>query len=839
MSENRTHGFWAPEVFRKDLRYRIHPPKGYVALDVPNNAYKSHGPVVINHRTPVSLEERPPGHPVEVTTQMKITERRWSLSALATVREAVESYKNRPSPVIRFAPAHRIAIEEGRNCDAVRMTTKAHAQTPTAKTASFQHEALKQLGGGLAVRRALESATRVNEGNEAERAYRFWALGQTYLQDRFGRSFAPGFDLENGLAALRRGLRLLPTKKAIKFDLAYALLHDRFGHLRAPKKTRAEALMLLTELTTGNDPHPGAHFWKGYVEFVDGLDPRALGTVTQTPPNEKSEIRMQGLRIAAVTAMEGAARGMRSARQVTPVEARREALSVAAGLLRERRLYGKATTLWQAARGQPPNAPDSTATTANRSTDHKPTTASTTPEAVARNFLTALVLALEPGIEAQERRARIETCAKLSTTAMAGQLRDARWRGTFADNFMNGRRHLSLADLADRFSTDAVQVEGEMKTGYRVQLDNGFPIYLDVVNGRARVAALGPDSLDPWRIGLQRIRDKRFEAGKTWLIWASLGPDGRIKAPYRSWLDGPGILDVEDATRLLAIATSQSDPEFAIPVLTECFQSSFWSSRRNVCQTHAKAALSRLTTLKYAKRYFKPVATSSPVFYAEMLQLAGTPSEAILHLENILKDPDLGTAQAHRIALALAEAYHDQGRFADRDKMMAHVEKAPAGPVQIPDVTQRLLWLTLISRGQAEPGVTKLFSEARHAAWASSNNASKHTFASVALQANRVDEAIHFVRESWNDPDDETTRDRTQTAHLTDFISATAIHQCGAHDFARTMAKAATIRAKTGAAKHDVLVQRAARRMKGQLAAWANDRPGRIQKNAQQLVATP
>ena len=34
------------------------------------------------------------------------------------------------------------------------------------------------------------------------------------------------------------------------------------------------------------------------------------------------------------------------------------------------------------------------------------------------------------------------------------------------------------------------------------------------------------------------------------------------------------------------------------------------------------------------------------------------------------------------------------------------------------------------------------------------------------------------------------------------------------------MAKAATIRAKTGAAKHDVLVQRAARRMKGQLAAW-------------------
>ena len=58
-----------------------------------------------------------------------------------------------------------------------------------------------------------------------------------------------------------------------------------------------------------------------------------------------------------------------------------------------------------------------------------------------------------------------------------------------------------------------------------------------------------------------------------------------------------------------------------------------------------------------------------------MLQLAGTPSEAILHLENILKDPDQN-GQAHRIALALAEAYHDQGRFADRDKMMAHVKKA-------------------------------------------------------------------------------------------------------------------------------------------------------------------
>jgi transglutaminase-like putative cysteine protease len=340
-----------PEPHVRQIQFRIVPPPGFVAGELPEHTVRSYGPAVISRQFEVASDGA-----IVATFRLDTGPGTFTAAEVNALRQAIEDLGG-PSGgpwEMKLALEHVVArhLAAGQMKEALAECRRLVQQHPD-QAAQHQRfaEVLLKAGLGEAAREEARRAVDLDPKSAAAHA----ALARILAHDPVGRQFQPGMDWQAAAAEYRKSLDLDPADTGVRMDWAILLEHNQDGRHYAPDARLEEAVAEYRAARKQLGSRGGSDALELNLALAL-LHLEKYAELEKLADRPATSAAWKSLLVAAIAAQRGPAEAEHKAAQLSYGAAERRSLLEAAGEhLDDARLYAPAAALLQAGA---PGAPD-------------------------------------------------------------------------------------------------------------------------------------------------------------------------------------------------------------------------------------------------------------------------------------------------------------------------------------------------------------------------------------------------------------------------------------------------------------------------------------------------
>ena len=749
----REHDYVFSKPYMLDIRYRIVPPPGYVARNLPK-------PETVKLSTATLTKNFTVQDDGVVLADFKLDSgpRRITASQFEALRREVVKLNKQPALLLYFDQLGKRYLDAGEVGKAVAEYRRISELHP--KEALHHAEIARALlagGMGAAARREAQRAIEI----EPKSARAHATLGWVLANDLIGRELRSGADLPASIAEYRKAKELDKDDLNIRAELAMMLQHSdsgvRYGDQARMNEAIAEYVALKKDIEEADDAAIDRELMALYAQTARWDDLKALLAETEERQSKDA------FALVATAATEGGAAAVARAAELEPSK-RREMQSQAGNMLIALRRYAPAADLLAAAAQGAPNAAQlrQQADLVRKATRHE-------------------LLKLDPQ-DAQSvlknafidvfKGATNEELNKYATADVAAMFKEdgLRERRSGRGSARKGIRKKDVSmDLMTDLTLSAIDIQqdGEEPVGLRLRgrtpggQGGDFTAYIVKEDGQYRLAAF--DSA-PSGLALRAFRlaeQNELAPARHWLDWArehvSGGSDDPVATePFAAlWTRGrDASLDEVKLAAAVLLPDTKASSELALPVLEKARATASAEVQWRIDQALHTAYLSLerwADVLAASDRLSERFPDSASAFRSGCYALSKLErheearKRALARLE---KYPgDLAAQQV------LGNIALDHGQYADAARYYAGVlERTGATPI---DYNQHA-WTAIFAKEDLE----KAIEEARHAAAkAPESYAILNTLAVLYAENGKSSEAREALLQSIEKGDNEELQD--------------------------------------------------------------------------------
>ena len=230
----RTADWWLNEAFVSEWRYRIVPPAGFVAKELPTAATIQIGPAVLTEEFSVDKDGAVAAHLV-----FDSVKRRYTNAEATELRNKVAELADGPAILVNFEPKGEALLHEGKVGEALAAYRSLIALKPNVAVHHLQlASVLLEAGMGEAARAEARLAVKLDPASAlAERV-----LADVLEHDLVGRNMRPGSDWAGAAEAYRAAMKLDPEDHTAQANLAILLEYDPVGRRYGGQSKMKEAI---------------------------------------------------------------------------------------------------------------------------------------------------------------------------------------------------------------------------------------------------------------------------------------------------------------------------------------------------------------------------------------------------------------------------------------------------------------------------------------------------------------------------------------------------------------------------------------------------------------------
>ena len=511
----RTFDFLLPEPYLYEVEYRIIPPPGYTAKELPKSEVTSLGPMRLSKQF-----RREKDGSVRAELRFDTVKRRFTPEEFETARIALATLQDEEFILVRFEHRGNSLLEAGNYREALTEFRRLSALHPGEALHHIQiATALTKAGLWDAARREAEVAVTLEPKSGAAHRTLAWTL----QHDAVGRLRQKGCDLKRALQEYRTAKALDPSDAEARGDLAILLEFDAQGGRYSRNADLAGAI---------------AEYRSRRTELKqEDLDNNLLLCLFMT--KQWQELKQEALSrlpsesgteylLLATCGLDGADAAIKECRSRVPSPSQRRKLleSAASSMIMVRRYKDAADLLEEAARGATSPAPLKKRADLLRgiqclagvpATEGGPVDviklfllSLIAPESVPKPFYSLFALSARKDIENMPASVRADVTDSLHI------------------RFMEESGASSPEVLADiTLGTMAYQIEGDEKLGFKVDVQDPsdskriFRVYITREEGEHRIVT---SNATPHLLGhevLRRLDANDLAGARKWLDWAA------------------------------------------------------------------------------------------------------------------------------------------------------------------------------------------------------------------------------------------------------------------------------------------------------------------------------
>lgn len=450
----RTEDYQLPAAFLTEWRYRIVPPVGFQAKQLPPRKKEGVGPSTYEQEFSLTKEGV-----VEAVLRFDTVKRRLTAEESKQLQNAVAGLSEREPIVILFEPVALALRNQGKVKESLQATRELIALHPKEGLHHLQlAKTLLEAGMGEGAREEARLAVKL----EPDSALAEKTLAEILEYDVVGRKFRPGSDYAGAEEAFRTAVKLDPEDKATVANLAILLEYDRWGlryGLGAKlKEAVAEYRKLKTEELAGFGLQNNLAFALFYAKEFSAAQKNA----------EALNPQPVALLVACETALNGAQAGLAEAKKRSSGEEQyRQTAKVAGQMLENLRKYTLAADLLEAGAGGE-NASDTAADalTLRKTQPHEQIMFPDDPSGMAMRFC---VFRWDPEVSVEQVR-KISSRNGMATLATPEAVKQ--YIKSEKEVYSSKARAGIFADVGVDMAAARAQpkAEGSDATGYKVTL---------------------------------------------------------------------------------------------------------------------------------------------------------------------------------------------------------------------------------------------------------------------------------------------------------------------------------------------------------------------------------
>jgi tetratricopeptide (TPR) repeat protein len=508
-SAPRTADWELVEPYSVDMNYRIVPPPGFVAKELPANTTISLGPATLIEEFSTAKDNAVLAH-----INFNTAKRRYTVAEATELRNKVADITSGPAIVVSFEPEAEVLMREGKVREALASYRALVTMHPSEAVHHLQvANLLLEAGMGEAARSEARLAVKL----EPKSATAQKVLAEILKHDLVGRNLRAGSDLPGAEAAFRAAAQLDPDDNSTQGDLAILLEYDSVGRRYSRESHLKDAIVEYKKL--GQDKLSDLDLTNNlaYAEFYAGDFSNACTDAQALNPQPKALIA------ACVAAQQGSKAGMAEVnKRVTDDSAFKDTAHTAGEMLMNVRKYPLAAEFLQAGvAGDNAEQAVSLASLLRDARPHEDLQFANTPQDTVKHFF---LLSMEPSIT----EAKLDTLLSRNARAvMALQNADEKKKELEAGRNLNSQlaREGTFLDVTVDILAQAFdpKIEGADETGYRlkVQVPGGSNMTFFVVKEDGQYRLLDTDQ-DPNAIALEmldRIQAGDLRGAKVLLDW--------------------------------------------------------------------------------------------------------------------------------------------------------------------------------------------------------------------------------------------------------------------------------------------------------------------------------
>ncbi|MGA2570335.1 MAG: DUF3857 domain-containing protein [Terracidiphilus sp.] len=505
----RTADWWLNAPFSIEWNYRLIPPAGFIAKELPKDASISLGPAQLTESFTTGKDGVVLAHFVFDTAK-----RRYTVAEATALRNQVADLINGPAILINFEPQAAALLRDGKVKEALASYRALIAANPNSAVHHLQvANVLLEAGMGEAARSEARLAVKLDPNSAlAERV-----LAEILKHDLVGRNLRAGSDMAGAADAYRAAIKLDPDDHSAQGDLAILLEYDSVGRRYSGQAHMKEAIAEYQELGRDKLADLGISDNLAFALFYGGDYAGAYKAAQALNPEPKA------LLAASMAMIQDSKAGLAEAnKRSTDDNSLKDTARTAGEMLMNMRQYPQAADFLQAGAGGDDAARTlGLANMLRGARHHEDVKFADTPADMARRFaLVAFDLNLtEASFDALLSRNALKV--------MNAEDEDERKEATEAPRKMNSAlaREDSSLDVTEDIMLQMMDPkgEGDDATGYREKIENlnGSTTTVFVVKENGQYKLL--DTLDkPNSIGLEmldRIQAGDLKGAKVLLDW--------------------------------------------------------------------------------------------------------------------------------------------------------------------------------------------------------------------------------------------------------------------------------------------------------------------------------
>jgi tetratricopeptide (TPR) repeat protein len=230
----RTADWWLNEVSSVEWEYRIVPPAGFVAKELPRNATIPVGPALLTEEFTTDKDGV-----VAARLVFDSAKRRYTVAEATELRNKIAELMEGPAILVNFEPRGAALLHEGKVKEALADYRSLVALHPKDAVHHLQvAKVLLEAGMGESARSEARLAVKLDPNSAlAEKT-----LAEILKHDLVGRNLRAGSDLDGAAEAYRAAIRLDPDDHAAQGDLAILLEYDPVGRRYSGQSKMKEAI---------------------------------------------------------------------------------------------------------------------------------------------------------------------------------------------------------------------------------------------------------------------------------------------------------------------------------------------------------------------------------------------------------------------------------------------------------------------------------------------------------------------------------------------------------------------------------------------------------------------
>jgi len=209
------------QAFVAEWQYKIQPPAGFLAKQLPHDEKLALGPATLRE----DFHQNPDGS-ISAHFLFDSVKRRYTVAEATELRNKVAELFEGPAVLISFEPRGVALLRDGKVAEALASYRSLISQHPQEAVHHLQlAKVLLEAGMGESARAEARQAVAL----EPTSALAQKTLAQILKFDLVGRSMRPGSDLKGAAEAYRESIKLDPDDHSTEAELALMLEYDSMG----------------------------------------------------------------------------------------------------------------------------------------------------------------------------------------------------------------------------------------------------------------------------------------------------------------------------------------------------------------------------------------------------------------------------------------------------------------------------------------------------------------------------------------------------------------------------------------------------------------------------------